>query len=94
MKYPKTQKMYRIQNSSATKLMYIKLPLYLFFFIWRGLNYFDGANLLLGPLEGVGPSLVVISGPKKSRFSGLIPANGLKMDFPPSKFKIITSCAI
>ncbi len=48
---------YRIQNTPAAKLMYIKLTIYLFF-IWR-LDFIIlmGANPLLGPLEGVGPEI-------------------------------------
>jgi hypothetical protein len=48
---------YRIQNTAATKLMYIKLNYHCTcFFIWR-LDFviFMKANSLLGPLEGVGP---------------------------------------
>jgi hypothetical protein len=46
---------YRIYNRAATKLMYIKLPMYLFL-IWRlVLMILMGANPLLVPLEGVGP---------------------------------------
>jgi hypothetical protein len=40
---------YRIQ-----KLMYITLPMYLLFYMALGVNDFDGANPLLGSLEGVG----------------------------------------
>jgi hypothetical protein len=45
---------YRIQNTIASKLMYIQLPMYLFF---KALAFMIlmGANPLLGPMEGVGP---------------------------------------
>jgi hypothetical protein len=37
---------YRIQNTEYTcsKLVYIKLPMYLFFYVSLGLNDFDGGN--------------------------------------------------
>ncbi len=47
---------YRIQNTPAAKLEYLKLPMYLFFFMAFGLITLIGANPLLGPLE-VGPPL-------------------------------------
>jgi hypothetical protein len=40
---------YRIQNTAAAKLMYIKLPMYLFF-IWR----FDLMNLMGGQIHYLG----------------------------------------
>jgi hypothetical protein len=35
---------YRIQNTPAAKLRYIKLPMYLFFYMVLGLIDFDGAS--------------------------------------------------
>jgi hypothetical protein len=64
----------------ALKLMYIKLPMYLFFLRHFDLMVLMRAYPLLRPLEGVGPeisiflaqmelaSLVAISGPKKCQF--------------------------
>jgi hypothetical protein len=47
----------------AQKLMYIKLPIYLFF-IWRlDLMILMWANPLLRPLEGVGPEISTFLGP-------------------------------
>jgi hypothetical protein len=43
---------YRIQNTPAAKLVYIKLPMYLFFYM--DLMILMGTSPLLGPLEGVG----------------------------------------
>jgi hypothetical protein len=40
---------YRIQNTAAAKLVYIKLPMYL------DLIILIGANPLIGQLEGIGP---------------------------------------
>jgi hypothetical protein len=56
---------YRIQNKeySCSKLMFIKLPKYLFYKA-LGLNDFDGANPLIRPLEGVGPENFDFFGPK------------------------------
>jgi hypothetical protein len=49
--------------------MNIKLPMYLFF-IWR-LEFldFDGANTLLGPLEGMGLDNLDFLGPNGTRFA-------------------------
>jgi hypothetical protein len=66
--------------------MYIKLPLYgtLFFYMAIGLNDFDGANPLRGPLEGVGPNNRKFFGPTSSNDS----RNGFV------RIKIIMSLAI
>jgi hypothetical protein len=47
---------YRIQNTetAAAKLMYIKLPVYLFFILRLDSMILMGANPVLGSLEGVG----------------------------------------
>ncbi len=46
---------HEVQNTPGAKLVYLKLPIYLFF-IWRlDLMIFIGENPLLDPLEGVGP---------------------------------------
>ncbi len=39
---------------ATKKLMYIKLPMYLFWYIALGLNDYEGANPLLGPLTFLG----------------------------------------
>jgi len=54
---------YRIQNTEA-HVLYIKLPMYLFFHMALGLNDFDGGNPFRGPLEGLGPKNLDFFGPK------------------------------
>jgi hypothetical protein len=41
-----------MQNTPAAKLMYIKLPMYLFVYLALGFNDFDGGNPLLGHWKG------------------------------------------
>ncbi len=75
-KLHKTHKIqYRIQNTGATKLMYIKLPMYLFYMA-LGLNDFDGGKSITRAIgRGLGPENLNIFGPK-SRFSGHTPSSG------------------
>ncbi len=77
--------------------MYIILPM--FFYMVLGLNDFYAGKSSKRPLEGrtfcperALASLVDISGPKKSRFSGPNPSNGLCNRF--AYIKIIRSRAI
>ncbi len=82
------------------KLMYIKIPMDLFF-IWRlDLMIFMGANLLLRPLDGVGPENLDFFVPK---WQSLRPNKSLDFQGPPSsngpyngfsRIKTITSQAI
>jgi hypothetical protein len=41
---------YRIQNTATAKLMDIKLPMYLFFYMALGLNDFDGGKSIIGAI--------------------------------------------
>jgi hypothetical protein len=83
----------------AVKLMYIKLPMYLFFYMTLGLNDLVGTDPLLGPLERVGrenldflgPASIHL-GPKKSRFSGPTPSSCSCNGF--ARIKINTSRAL
>ncbi len=50
---------YRIQNTAAAKLMYIKFPMYLFFYMALGLNAFD-EGLFIHPTTEI-PSLFFFS---------------------------------
>jgi hypothetical protein len=47
-----------MQNTTAAKLMYIKLPMYLFVYLALGFNDFDGGKSVTRPLEGVGPEIL------------------------------------
>jgi hypothetical protein len=68
---------YRIQNTAAAKLMYIKLPMYLFFYTALGLNDFDGGySNFEGHWNGWALIFSIFLGPKKSPFSGPTPSNG------------------
>jgi hypothetical protein len=55
---------------SGPKLMYIKLPMYLFFIWHLELIFLMGANPLLGPLEGLGPENLEFFGPKNASANG------------------------
>ncbi len=56
---------YRILNTEhrIQKLMYIKLPMYMFFYMGLGLKYSDAGKSIIRPLEGVGPENQDFLGP-------------------------------
>ncbi len=68
----------------GVKLMYIKLPMYLLFYMTLGLNYFDVGKSVTWAIGRGGlcnldfflALLVAISGPKKVSISGPTPSNG------------------
>jgi hypothetical protein len=68
----------------ALKLMYIKLPMYLFF-IWRlDLLVLMRANPVLRPLEWVGPEIQTFLGPEMAMSkASATPSNGLYNAYCP-----------
>jgi hypothetical protein len=82
----------RIQNTPAAKLVYIKLPMYLFFMA-LGLNNFEGGKSITRAIgRGAGPWKSRLFGPKKVSILRAYP-----FQWPGNGFfriKIITSRAI
>jgi hypothetical protein len=90
---------YRTQNTPAAKLMYIKLPVYLFFYMALGFNDFDGGQIhYSGHWKGWALKILTFLGPNRTRFArcqiraqksldfqGPHLPTALEMDFPPSK---------
>jgi hypothetical protein len=68
---------YQYLYTAAAKLIYIKLPMYLFFYMALGLNELMGTNPLLGQVEELGIENLLslpFQDPKKSRSSGPTPS--------------------